>query len=95
VAAYRAALEVRTRDGVPLDWAATQNHLGGTLLALDELGSGTANLAAAVRAFRAALGEMTRDRAPLQWATMQHNLGDALRMLGERKAGGRICRRRS
>ena len=28
VAAYRAALEERTRERVPLDWAATQNNLG-------------------------------------------------------------------
>ena len=28
VAAYRAALEERTRERVPLDWATTQNNLG-------------------------------------------------------------------
>ena len=28
VAAYRAALEERTRDRVPLEWAQTQNNLG-------------------------------------------------------------------
>ena len=27
-AVYRDALEVWTRGGVPLDWAATQNNLG-------------------------------------------------------------------
>ena len=31
VAAYRAALEERTRERVPLDWAATQNNLGNAL----------------------------------------------------------------
>ena len=31
VAAYRAALEERTRDRVPLDWAMTQNNLGNAL----------------------------------------------------------------
>ena len=30
VTAYRAALEERTRERVPLDWAATQNNLGST-----------------------------------------------------------------
>ena len=32
VAAYRAALEERTRERVPLDWAMTQNNLGNALL---------------------------------------------------------------
>ena len=36
VAAYRAALEERTRDRVPLDWATTQNNLGNALSALGE-----------------------------------------------------------
>ena len=31
VAAFRAALEERTRERVPLDWAMTQNNLGNAL----------------------------------------------------------------
>ena len=31
MAAYRAALEERTRDRVPLDWAMTQMNLGNAL----------------------------------------------------------------
>ena len=31
VQAYRAALEVGTRERVPLDWASTQNNLGNAL----------------------------------------------------------------
>ena len=38
VAAYRAALEERTRERVPLDWAATQNNLGTALQALGRAG---------------------------------------------------------
>jgi hypothetical protein len=34
VAAYRVALEVRTREGVPLDWAMTRNNLGNALQTL-------------------------------------------------------------
>ncbi len=40
VAAYRAALEERTRERVPLDWAATQNNLGNC--ALERSASGRA-----------------------------------------------------
>ena len=67
--AYRAALEERTRDRVPLDWAMTQDNLGNALETLGERESGTARLEEAVGACRAALQEWTRDRVPLQWAT--------------------------
>jgi tetratricopeptide (TPR) repeat protein len=36
VVAYRAALEERTQDRVPLDWAMTQNNLGTALWTLGE-----------------------------------------------------------
>ena len=53
MAAYRAALEERTRERVPLDWAMTQNNLGTALRALGERESGTARLEEAVAAYRA------------------------------------------
>lgn len=57
VAAYRAALEERTRDRVPLQWALTQNNLGNALRTLGEGERGTALLEEAVAAYRAALEE--------------------------------------
>ena len=57
VAAYRAALEERTRERVPLQWATTQNNLGNALATLGERESGTARLEEAVAAYRAALEE--------------------------------------
>jgi tetratricopeptide (TPR) repeat protein len=87
VAAYRAALEQRTRERVPLQWATTQNSLGNALGRLGERESGTVRLEQAVAAYRAALEERTRDRVPLDWATTQMNLGNALRVLGERERG--------
>jgi tetratricopeptide (TPR) repeat protein len=51
VAAFRAALEERTRERVPLDWARTQNNLGTALARLGERESGTARLEEAVAAF--------------------------------------------
>jgi hypothetical protein len=53
--AYRAALGERTRERLPLDWAATQNNLGDALRALGERESGTAPLEGAVVAYRASL----------------------------------------
>jgi len=69
VAAYHAALEVRTRDRTPLDWATTQNNLGNALGTLGRREGGTMQLKEAVVAFRAALEEWTRERTPLDWAT--------------------------
>ncbi|MDD9818808.1 MAG: tetratricopeptide repeat protein, partial [Gammaproteobacteria bacterium] len=60
VAAYRLALEERTRERVPLDWAMTQNNLGSALAALGERESGTRRLEEGVAAYRLALEERTR-----------------------------------
>ena len=87
VKAYRSALEERTRERVPLDWASTQNNLGNALARLGERESGTARLEDAVKAYRSALEELTRERVPLQWAETQNNLGAALQALGERESG--------
>ncbi|MDJ0822067.1 MAG: helix-turn-helix transcriptional regulator, partial [Paracoccaceae bacterium] len=85
LAAYRGALEERTRDRVPLDWAATQNNLGSALQTLGKRESGTARLEEAVAAFRAALEEWTRELVPLDWAMTKNNLGNALATLGQRE----------
>jgi tetratricopeptide (TPR) repeat protein len=87
VAAYRAALEVRTRDRVPLDWAMTQNNLAAVLVTLGEREEGTARLEQAIAAFRAVLEVRMRDRVPLDWARTQNNLGNALARLAEREKG--------
>ncbi|WP_425088296.1 hypothetical protein [Stappia sp.] len=87
ISAYRLALEARTRDRVPLDWAMTQMNLGNTLATLGQRESGTARLEEAVSAYRLALEERTRDRVPLEWAMVQMNLGIALKSLGQRESG--------
>ena len=87
VAAYREALKERTRERVPLDWAATQNNLGNALGALGARESGTAKLEDAIAAYREALKERTRERVPLDWAATQNNLGYALELLGGRESG--------
>ena len=86
VEAYRAALEARTRERGPLDWAMTQNNLGNALQTLGERESGTERLEQAVAVYRAALEERARERVPLQWAATQNNLGNALSVLGERES---------
>ena len=91
VHAYTEALKERTRERVPLDWAATQNNLGNALEVLGERESGTGRLERAVEAYNEALKEHTRERAPLQWTMMQNNLGNVLAVLGGRESGtGRL-----
>src|SRR5262249_18311024 len=84
---FRAALNERTRERAPLEWAMTQNNLGNALRALGVRESGTARLKEAVSAFRDALEERTRERGPLDWAVTQNNLGTALQALGVRENG--------
>jgi hypothetical protein len=81
------ALELATRDRVPLDWAKTQSNLGIALWRLGERERGTTRLEEAVAAHRAALEQMTRERALLDWAMAQNNLGRALWTLGQREGG--------
>ena len=87
IARYRALLDRRPRERVPLDWAMTQNNLGNALRTLGERESGTARLDEAITAYREALKEWTRERVPLDWAMTQNNLGNALLRLGERESG--------
>ncbi len=87
IAAYREALQERTRESVPLQWAMTQMNLGSALLNLGGRESGTARLEEAVAAYREALQENTRACVPLEWAKTQMNLGSALKALGERESG--------
>jgi hypothetical protein len=81
VAAYRSALEVRTKTDQSQDWAMTQNNLGGVLwdqAARIEGAEGNELLSQAVAAFRNALEVFTREQLPQGWAATQHNLAAAL-----------------
>ena len=64
VAAYRDALQERTRERVPLDWAMTQHNLGIALQRLGQRESDTARLEEAVTAHRDALLENDTPRRP-------------------------------
>jgi len=87
IAAYRETITHVPRERVPLQWAATQNHLGRALRILGARESSTVRLEEAVAAYRAALEERTRERVPLLWAETHNNLGSALAALGERESG--------
>ena len=82
VSAYRTALEVRTRERVPLDWAMTQNNLGNALRALGEREEGTERLAEAVDAYRAALDVFEASEAGYYIHGTRENLVAAEALLG-------------
>lgn len=83
VAAYRAALEVRTREREPHDWSTTQNNLGGALLALGQRRGVVKYIEQAVAAYRAALKVRTREQTPFHWKSTRNNLNRALVLLRE------------
>ena len=96
VAAYRNALQVRTREHLPQDWATTQYNLGNTLGLKGIYTEGEAGqqlLDKAVTAYRNALQVITRAQRPQAWAAIQNNLGNALQEQGIRtrdEAGQRL-----
>src|SRR5207245_10970210 len=73
---YPTALEVRTREAFPGDWAATQNNLGAAYSDLPA-GDRQANLERAIACYEAALEVRTPEAFPVDWATTQNNLGTA------------------
>ncbi|WP_159784189.1 CHAT domain-containing tetratricopeptide repeat protein [Sodalinema gerasimenkoae] len=85
ITAYEQALEVRTRDAFPEQWAMTQNNLANAYS--DRIrGERADNLEQAIAAYKRALEVYTRDTFPEQWAGTQNNLAAAYsnRIRGER-----------
>lgn len=82
---YSSALEVRTRERFPVDWATTQNNLGAIYRERIR-GDRAENIEIAIRCYQAALQVYTREAFPEQWAETQTNLGNAYeqRLRGDR-----------
>jgi tetratricopeptide (TPR) repeat protein len=85
IAAYELALQVRTREAFPENWALTQNNLGAAYRNRIR-GERAENLEKAIAAYELALQVRTREAFPNDWATTQNNLGNAYanRIRGER-----------
>jgi len=91
IAAYDAALAMRSREQAPFDWALVQTSLGMALRLQGERGAPGA-LEQAVAALEAALTILTRESDPVGWAETQIGLGNALMRLGERGVRGALER---
>jgi tetratricopeptide (TPR) repeat protein len=85
ITAYELALQVRTREAFPQDWAGTQNNLANAYLYRIR-GERAENLEQAIAAYELALQVYTREAFPEKWAGTQNNLGNAYRdrIRGER-----------
>ncbi|MEG4094160.1 CHAT domain-containing protein, partial [Microcoleus sp. Pol8_D1] len=82
---FEAALQVRTRDAFPQDWAGTQNNLA--LAYSDRIkGDRGENIERAIAFYEAALEVYTREAFPQDWALTQNNLATAYysRIQGDR-----------
>lgn len=87
ITACQFALEVRTRETMPQEWAETLHNLAMTLEAKGKKIDGKKGdelLAGAVKNFQLALEIRTRDQMPQAWAETQQNLGVVLKIQGER-----------
>ncbi len=85
IEAYQLALQVRTPDAFPEEWATTQNNLA--LAYKNRIrGEGADNLEQAITACQLALQVRTPDAFPEEWATTQNNLALAYknRIRGDR-----------
>ena len=89
-AALQFALEVYTREDLPIQWAGVQRNLSVTFLRKAVLKGSRAGLGAiskAVSACRGALQVFTLTGHPLDWGAMQFNLGAALLYRGKWTGG--------
>jgi tetratricopeptide (TPR) repeat protein len=86
---FRAALELRPRERVPLRWAATQANLGIFLYLQasfekdpEKLLAKPERLEGAAASFRSVLEVYSREATPREWAGAQLNLGRIFNSLG-------------
>jgi len=76
IACYHNALEVYTRETLPVNWAWTQNNLA-TAYNKRIFGDKAQNTEYGIACFQNALEVYTREAFPIEWAMTQHNLAHA------------------
>jgi len=76
IACYKYALQVRTREAFPEDWATTQINLGNAYQARIR-GDKVENVEKAIACYKAALQIYTHEAFPAEWARIKYSLGGA------------------
>ena len=85
VVAFRLALDERTRERVPVDWAMAQLNLGNALMELGEGEEGTERLEEAVAVLRGALEVFQAADASFYAEPAEASLRRAERVLRQRQ----------
>jgi tetratricopeptide (TPR) repeat protein len=91
--AYRACLEVITRDAAPRQWDIAQHNFGTLLSHLAHQTDGTDELLEAAAALELALEVRTYDSSPFEWAMTLNNLGNVWVTLGKRQSNIPLLRK--
>jgi tetratricopeptide (TPR) repeat protein len=86
ISVYREALQERTRERVPLDWAKTQNNLGDALVRLGERENDSARLEQAVVAYDGALAIFVAARAGYYESICRKSRDRVRALLDQRKS---------
>jgi tetratricopeptide (TPR) repeat protein len=82
IQAYQEALKIRTLESYPIDYARTQNNLGGAYWSLAQVLDKRDNLDKAIQAYQEALRIFTLDRYPLDYSIMMRDLAEARNATG-------------
>ncbi|HWD58895.1 MAG TPA: hypothetical protein VG308_11480, partial [Stellaceae bacterium] len=90
VQCYRDALQECTQQRAPMQWAMTQNNLGGALLRLGERGEGNARFEAAVGAYNNALSVFIASSAIYYLEMCWENRDRGIALLAKRRGSAML-----
>jgi len=90
--AFENALTEEYRQQTPLDWAATQVHLGIVLATIGQSRSDSGLLEKSIQAFNNVLEERNQENTPQHWASTQFNLATVLQVLGRQQSDSKLLK---
>ena len=86
---YEQALEIRTEDSMPLEWAYSTFNMALVVQAVGLLEDDSGMLKQALASFKQAMNRIPRDDAPEDWAAAICCVGNVLCELGTHRRGAR------
>jgi len=86
---YEQALEIRTEDAMPREWAYTTYNLGVVMQSLGHLEDDAGLLKQGLGMFKQAINLIPREEVPEDWASAMCGIGTLLYLLGTHRRGAR------
>ena len=86
---YEQALELRTQDETPVDWAETKLNYGVIIHTIGVLEDDSRMLKDALDTYKSAINFIDRNEDPQTWACAMSNIGVVLCQLGTHRRGAR------